>query len=62
MVRYTPQARVDMAAIYSEIATANPTAAQRVEDRIRSTVERLGQFPRTGVKTNIDLVRRMPLV
>jgi toxin ParE1/3/4 len=61
-VRYTPAAQDDIVRIYSTIATDKPTAAQKVEDRIRATCERLGSFPRIGATTDLEDVRRMPLV
>ncbi len=42
-VRFTPQARVDIDTVYRNIARSNPDAAQRVEDLIRSKIERLGR-------------------
>jgi toxin ParE1/3/4 len=61
-VRYTPAAQNDIAHIYRIIAADRPNAAQRVEDRIKATCERLGSFSRLGATTNLEDVRRMPLV
>jgi toxin ParE1/3/4 len=61
-VRYTPQARDDIEEIHRKLATANPAAAQRVEDLIRLKISRLSTFPRSGSRTLLANVRRMPLV
>lgn len=47
-LRYTVQARDQIAAIYSYISNHNPEAARQVIARIRSAAERLTEFPRIG--------------
>jgi toxin ParE1/3/4 len=47
-VRYSPQARAHLTAIFTYIAERNPRAAIRVLARIRSGVDQLGDFPRMG--------------
>ena len=47
-VRYAPEARVHLTAIFTYIAERNPRAAARVLARIRSAVNQLGDFPRMG--------------
>jgi toxin ParE1/3/4 len=61
-VRYTPTARADIDDIYRVIAPHNTTAAQQVEDKIRETAEKLLHFPGVGVLTDVEDVRRLPLV
>ena len=61
-VRYTPAALADMNDIFNTIALSNPVAAQNVEDRVRDTTDRLGQFPGVGARTDLEDVRRLPLV
>jgi addiction module RelE/StbE family toxin len=61
-VRFTPQAREDIDTIYRTIARSNPDAAQRVEDLIRSKIQQLQLFPRTGSRTRVANIRRLPLV
>jgi len=60
-VRYTRQAQREIASIYDYIAKSNPAAAQRVEDYIRAAIDRLGTFPRLGVTTDAEGVRRLPI-
>lgn len=61
-VRYTPAALTDIDGIYRAIAPHNATAAHQVEDRIRTTAENLAGFPGVGVLTDVEDVRRLPLV
>lgn len=60
--RFTPQAIVDIAAVYDVIALVNPSAAQDVEDYIRKTADDVAGFPGIGAPTNSRHVRRLPLV
>jgi plasmid stabilization system protein ParE len=60
-VVYAECARQDIAAIYDYIASSNPTAAQVVEDAIRSTCEALAEFPYAAPATDEPNVRRAPL-
>ena len=61
-VRFTPAARDDVDDIYNDIARANRVAALDVEERIREIAESLEHFPGIGAPTEIDDVRRIPLV
>jgi toxin ParE1/3/4 len=61
-VVYADRARLDIADIHDSIARHDPAAAQRVEDRIRSTCEGLADFPYASVATDEPNVRRVPLV
>lgn len=61
-VRYTPRAQRDVAGIYNDIADKNPRAAQRVENKIRTTVAGLATHPGIGRITDLEDVRRLPLV
>jgi plasmid stabilization system protein ParE len=47
-VRYAPEARAHLAAIFAYVAEQNPIAAVRVIGRIRAAADRLGDFPRMG--------------
>jgi toxin ParE1/3/4 len=47
-LRYTVEARHQIAAIYSYISDRNPEAARQVVARIRAAAERLTEFPRIG--------------
>ncbi len=47
-LRYTVEARDQIAAIYSHISDRNPEAARQVVARIRAAAERLTEFPRIG--------------
>jgi toxin ParE1/3/4 len=61
-VRFAPAARSDIEGIFRAIAQHDPFAAQRVEDTLRWTAEGLGRFPGLGVPTDIENVRRLPVV
>jgi plasmid stabilization system protein ParE len=61
-VVYAERARRDIAGIYDSIARHNPSAARRVEDRIRAVCEGLADFPYASVETDEPNVRRAPLV
>jgi plasmid stabilization system protein ParE len=61
-VVYSERARQDIADIYDSIAPHNPDAAQRVEDKIRTTCEGLADFPYASAATDEPNVRRVPLV
>ena len=61
-LRYTLAARRDLGVIYEHIAERNPAAAQRVEDHIRASIELLATWPRVGVATDLEDVRRLPIV
>jgi toxin ParE1/3/4 len=47
-VRYAPEARAHLTAIFAYIAERNPVAAARVISRIRSAADRLRDFPKMG--------------
>ena len=59
---YTERARRDIAEIFDYIAQRNPTAAQHVEDEIRSTCAGLGFFPFASAETDEPRIRRIPVV
>lgn len=52
----------DITQIHAQIAAANPAAAQRVEDMIRSTCEGIADFPHASAVTDFPDIRRVPLV
>lgn len=52
----------DITHIHAQIAAANPAAAQRVEDMIRSTCEGIASFPYASAATDMPSIRRVPLV
>lgn len=47
-LRYTRQAFSDIDSLYTFIAQNNPSAAQRVLDRVESGIEHLSQHPELG--------------
>lgn len=61
-LRFTLLAQQDIQQIYDRISAEDRLAAQRVEDLIRQKCERLAVFPRIGSRTDMDDVRRLPLV
>ncbi len=61
-LRYTPAARGDLDHIYNHIAEQNPQAANRVEQHIRAAIELLPTWPQIGVLTDMQSVRRLPVV
>lgn len=61
-LRFTLLAQQDIEYIYNRISAEDPQAAQRVEDFVRQKCERLADFPRIGSRTDMDNVRRLPLV
>ena len=61
-LRYTPQSQRDIAEIYEYIAEKNPTAAQRVEDHVHACLEVLEDWPGIGPVTDLEDVRRLPIV
>ena len=61
-LRYTSAARDDLDHIYNHIAEQNPQAANRVEQHIRAAIELLPTWPHMGVMTDIQNVRRLPVV
>lgn len=48
-VRHTAQARVDLIAIWREVAMDSPDAADRLLDRLAARVRILGTFPEAGM-------------
>ena len=61
-VRFTPAAQADIDHIYRHISRNNPVAAQQVEDKIREVSQALGSFPGVGSATDLEDVRRLPIV
>ena len=61
-VRFTPSAQSDIDGIFQAIAEHDPSAAQRVENGLRWTAEGLARFPAIGAPTDIEHVRRLPVV
>lgn len=61
-VEFTRLSMLDIDTAYRGLAEKNPAAAQRLEDLIRATAESLAQFARVGAPTDIESVRRLPLV
>jgi toxin ParE1/3/4 len=47
-IRYTIEARRDLANIHDYISERNPEAASRVVERIRAAIDLLSEFPRIG--------------
>jgi toxin ParE1/3/4 len=61
-VVYAESARRDISQIFEAIATHSPSAAQRVENVIRSQCERLTGFPYAAAKTDEPYLFRLPIV
>ena len=61
-VVFAERARRDIGEIYDWIAANNPSAAQRVEDRIRRVCESLSDFPYAAAATDEPGIYRLPLV
>jgi len=61
-VVFAERAKRDIGDIYDRIAADNPSAAQRVEDMIRSTCEGLAHFPYAAAATDEPNIHRLPLV
>ncbi len=47
-IRHTQRARADLLALWIEIATHNPAAADRVYNRLEARVHILSEFPEAG--------------
>lgn len=66
-LRYTAEARGQIAGIYEYIKERNPIAATQVVARIRSAAERLTEFPRMGHVGRVEgthewVVRGLPYI
>ncbi|MGQ0684249.1 type II toxin-antitoxin system RelE/ParE family toxin [Bradyrhizobium sp.] len=66
-LRYTAQAREQIAGIYEYIKERNPIAATQVVARIRSAAERLTEFSRIGHVGRVEgthewVVRGLPYI
>lgn len=58
-VRYSPFALADLEDIYRAIVLHNPTAAARVIERIKTSIELLADFPRLGRPSEIKGARKL---
>jgi plasmid stabilization system protein ParE len=61
-VRYSANAKAELAAIFAYIARENPKAADAVVRRIESVVSRLAVFPGTSHPSDTPAVFVAPLV
>jgi toxin ParE1/3/4 len=61
-VRYTATALDEIEDILSYVAKENSTAALRVSVAILAMIDRLAEFPRTAVETNVPGVRVVPVL
>jgi len=61
-VRYTANAKAELAAIFAYIARDNPDAADAVVRRVEEIVSRLAAFPQTSHPSDAPSVRVAPLI
>jgi toxin ParE1/3/4 len=61
-VRYSRNARADLAEMFAYIAKDNPVAAAAVVRRVEEVVTRLALFPGTGHGSDVAGVRVVPMV
>jgi toxin ParE1/3/4 len=61
-VRYTETALDEIEDILSYIAKDNSSAALRVSATILATIDRIAEFPHTGVETDTSGIRVMPVL
>ena len=58
-VRVTPQALADLDAVLDFVAAWSPTGAHRIQQRIRTLIELLPDFPHSGQQTSVERLRRL---
>ena len=58
-IRYTTPALADLTSILDYIAEHSPQGANRVQARIRATIQLLLQQPHIGVRTEDPTIRRL---
>lgn len=61
-LRYTPRALADLREILDYIAARSPLGAQRVQSRLKATIELTVQHPRIGSRTKRPRQRRLVAV
>jgi plasmid stabilization system protein ParE len=61
-VRYTEVALDEIEEILAYIAKDNATAAHKVSATIRATINRIADFPETGVETDAPGIRVAPVL
>lgn len=61
-VRYSKSAVADLIAISDYVRDRNPRAAEKVEERIRSSIGQLEMFPLIGRLTDDSNIRMFPIV
>ena len=61
-VRYTDTALAEISHILSYIAKDNPLAADEVGAIMRATINRLAEFPRLAIETDVPDVRVAPVL
>ena len=61
-VRYTETALYEVVEILAYIAKENPLAADEVAAVIRASIDRLANFPRLAIETDVTGVRVAPVL
>ncbi len=60
-VRYTSQARDDLAAILKYISERSPAGARSVKSAINATIKIIAEFPHGGRRAGEDTARMLPV-
>ena len=58
-VRFTPRALAELDAILDYVAERSPTGARRIQQRIRTLIDVLPDFPNAGQQTSVPRLRRL---
>ena len=61
-VRYRPKALSQLDAIFAGLEAENPSAALKVVRSIKSSIERLADFPHSGRPSEVPGIRELPIV
>lgn len=59
IIRFTPEAAVELEDILSYLASHSPGGARNVSTRIRQVLENLSEYPLTGLLTSLEPMRRV---
>ena len=60
-VRFSPSAIADLQSIRTYLKERSPKGAERVRRAIETTIDHCAEYPRTGNRTNLPGVFRIPL-
>ena len=58
-VRFTPRALAELDAVLDFVAERSPSGARRIQQRIRSLIDLLPNFPNAGQQTSVAQLRRL---